>query len=378
MADDRGKGFLLWDTTSTATQILVTVAILLLFFAARYLVSRYSARHKDSAKRYRAQKIGDGASSVLVVAVLLVAWWPGASSFFGTVAIVGAGLTIALSGPLTNAAGWLYIVTHKPFGLKDRIQVGDKIAGDVIDISPFQFSLIEIGNWVDADQSTGRIVHVPNGLVFQQAVANYTQGFQFIWHEIPITITFESNWEKAHQLLTDLLERFSADVQVEAEKQMREASSRFMVHYTRLTPIVWVKVCDFGVTLTLRYLCEARRRRGSETVLWMEVLRALAMEPDIDLAYPTQRFYDNRQEGKPGAGGPPLDAQQVVGVEAIPELSEMTMSIGNLKDVYARTRAEVVLPGESEDIELEESIPISQEVRPDEDGTHGVRRPRKS
>ena len=38
-----------------------------------------------------------------------------------------------------------------------RIQIGDH-AGDVIDVRIFQFTIVEIGNWVDADQSTDRTV----------------------------------------------------------------------------------------------------------------------------------------------------------------------------------------------------------------------------
>ena len=53
--------------------------------------------------------------------------------------------------------------------------------------------------------------------------------------------------------------------------------------------------------LTLRYLIEPRKRRGNEQGIWEEILRAFAQNPDIDFAYPTQRFYDNAVEGKEGA-----------------------------------------------------------------------------
>ena len=65
----------------------------------------------------------------------------------------------------------------------------------------FQFSLIEIGNWGDADQSTGRVIHIPNGIVFTQPQSNYTTGFQHIWHEIPVLVTFESDWKKAKKII---------------------------------------------------------------------------------------------------------------------------------------------------------------------------------
>ena len=59
------------------------------------------------------------------------------------------------------------------------------------------FSLMEIGNWVDAEQSTGRVIHVPNGKIFSEPLANYTDGFQYIWNEIPVLVTFESDWKKS-------------------------------------------------------------------------------------------------------------------------------------------------------------------------------------
>ncbi|MFZ0483677.1 MAG: mechanosensitive ion channel domain-containing protein [Desulfobacterales bacterium] len=95
---------------------------------------------------------------------------------------------------------WFFIMSRKPFKVGDRIEI-DQITGDVIDIRIFQFSVVEVGNWIDADQSTGRIVQVPNSKVLREALANYQIGFEYIWHEIPVLITFESDWKKAKGLL---------------------------------------------------------------------------------------------------------------------------------------------------------------------------------
>ncbi len=62
------------------------------------------------------------------------------------------------------------------------------------------FSLMEIGNSDDADQSTDRIIHIPNGKVFTEVLANYGQGFQYVGYEIPELGTFESDWRKAKKL----------------------------------------------------------------------------------------------------------------------------------------------------------------------------------
>lgn len=69
---------------------------------------------------------------------------------------------------------------------------------------------------------------------------------------------------------------------------------------------MWTSVAEHGVTLTVRYICEPRHRRSSMSGMWEDVLRAFALCNDIDLAYPTTRFYDNVVEGKPDAQATPL------------------------------------------------------------------------
>ena len=78
---------------------------------------------------------------------------------------------------------------------------------------------MEIGNWVDADQSTGRILHIPNGMIFTSGVANYTHGPDYIWNEIPVLITFESDWEKAKGLLQEIAD--AHDVSHNDERRQR-------------------------------------------------------------------------------------------------------------------------------------------------------------
>ncbi|MFH1862434.1 MAG: mechanosensitive ion channel family protein, partial [bacterium] len=180
-------------------------------------------------------------------------------------------------------------------------------SGDVVDIRMFLFTLMEIRNWVDADQSTGRIIHIPNGKVFTEVQANYSRGFQFIWNEVPVLITFESNWHAAKAILQSIVVRHAEHLSAQAEERIKEATKKFMIFYTKLTPTVFTSVRDSGVLLTIRYLCEPRRRRDSEQAIWEDILDEFAKCDDIDFAYPTQRFYNNLHEGKQ-KGNPPSES----------------------------------------------------------------------
>jgi len=55
---------------------------------------------------------------------------------------------------------------------------------------------------------------------------------------------------------------------------------------------------DSGVELTVRYLIEPRKRRGTEHAIWEEILTEFDDCPDVDLAYHTVRSFKLTDEGK--------------------------------------------------------------------------------
>lgn len=285
---------------------LIAIFIIWLVHAGanRYLVSRI----EEPGVRYRTRK--SIVYLFVFIGVLVVGriWYTGVRSLATFLGLLTAGVAIALSDLLASFAGWLFIIWRRPFEVGDRIQVGDH-AGDVVDQRIFLFTIMEIGNWVDADQTTGRIIHVPNSKVFREPIANYSRGVRFIWNELPILVTFESQWEDAKEILQEIAENATAEVSGTAMAEIRRARSRFFLGDVDLAPRVYTSVEDSGVMLTLRYICDPRRRRASAERLWEDVLRAFATRDDIDFAYPSVRYYDNRTEGKIGArAGDPMTA----------------------------------------------------------------------
>lgn len=58
-----------------------------------------------------------------------------------------------------------------------------------------------------------------------------------------------------------------------------------------------------GLLLVRWMVLKGVHRRVTDAI-WQDVLRAFAACPDVDLAYPTTRFYANDREEKPGKGAP--------------------------------------------------------------------------
>jgi small-conductance mechanosensitive channel len=272
---------------------VVLVAYLALVRLGRRIVSRVVG---DQSLRFQVNKAFGYFLGIIACAVIVKIWVHGVTGLATYFGLLSAGLAIALQDPVANFAGWIYIVARRPFGIGDRVQIGQH-TGDVVDIRPFQFVMMEVGNWVRADQSTGRIIRVPNALVFKNPVANYDEAFGYVWNELEVMVTMESDWKAAKAALYRIVNEHTEKLTPDVTQRIRLAADRLHIKFGKLTPVIWTSVADSGVRLTIRYLCKPRERRSSASEIWESILEAFAAMP-VDFAYPTTRHFDHATEGK--------------------------------------------------------------------------------
>tara|TARA_Y100000590_G_C15538810_1_gene946108 strand:+ start:30 stop:818 length:789 start_codon:yes stop_codon:yes gene_type:complete len=255
------------------------------------------SRTNDALIRYRWQKTSTYIISVLSFIVIGRVWFEGIGSIATYLGLLSAGIAIALKDPLTNITGWFFILSRSPFAVGDRIQIGVH-SGDVIDINFFKFTLMEVGHWGEGEQSSGRILHIPNGKVFVDTLANYSKGFKYIWNEIPVLVTFESDWKKSKAILEKVSKKHTANISKAAARSFKNLSKLYMVYQPDFNPQVYTTVKDSGVMLTIRYLCNPRKRRITSQYIWEDILNEFEENDNIEFAYPTTRFFDNKIEGQ--------------------------------------------------------------------------------
>jgi len=278
-------------------RIVQTVLIILVLYVLNKLAVRLFSHGtvEEIRKQYHWRKTIE--YSLFTIGVLVIGnLWISNFQFIVTfLGILSAGIAIALKEVFMNIAGWAYIYIRKPFDVGDRVQIGD-IKGDVIDLRLFQFTLLEIGNWVDADQSTGRIVHVPNLKVFLEPQANYSQGFNYIWNEQTVFITLDSDYKKAKSVITEILHSLLLDEIASAEAEFKKARDKHLIVYNQFTPAVFIDITERGVQIAMRYLCNPRRRRMIHHTITESILERFAKEKDIHLAYPTTSIHIRSNE----------------------------------------------------------------------------------
>ena len=292
-----------WMQAAMVQTGLSLLFLLLAWIGARRLETKLAEDVEDINARHKLRKlIFLGRSFVLLVGLAMI-WAPRVQNlgvFFG---ILGAGLTLSIQESLLCVAGWILILAARPYDLGDRIEIDGQL-GDVIDIHPFATTMLEVGRWVRGDHSTGRILTVPNSMVFRNVVHNYSFGFPFLWDELEVVVTFESDWRRAKEILLEAGNAEAGKLESEVRRQLSSAQRRFPIQYRQISPYVFSSIADHGVSLSLRYLVPVRARRTFHHAIVENFLTKLHEETRVDLAYPTTRMFRNNQEGKVQAAMP--------------------------------------------------------------------------
>lgn len=278
-------------------KILISFGVIIgAYSLAFWIVRLINSRIEDYKRRHQARRSTYYLITAIVIVSMIFIWTKRPKSITTYLGFLSAGLALALHQVWLNIAGWILILISRPFELGDRIEWGE-VQGDVIDIQVFHTTLLEIGNWVKGDQSTGRLVNVPNSTVFTKSLFNFTHGFEYIWNEIKILITFESNWEKGKEVMLKIAKEEEEGLEEEAKKKVKKMGKRYMIEYKKFTPIVYIEIKDSGVQLILRYLTTVWNKRTIQTKIYERVLNQFEEEEDIEFAYQTWRIY-NRDEGE--------------------------------------------------------------------------------
>jgi small-conductance mechanosensitive channel len=192
-----------------------------------------------------------------------------------------------------NFFAWIFIVTRRPFDVGDRVTISG-LSGDVIDQRIFEFTMLEVDE-ASGEQSTGSLIHMPNARVIAEPLINQTRGFAYVWSEVEVLLTFESDWRLAKGRFQQLIDQQNRPISKAAENSLKKASQRYFMYYSNLTPIIYTSVEKSGVLLTIRFLVEPRRKRMEMERLWESILDEIEKESSIELAYPTSRVI--RMEG---------------------------------------------------------------------------------
>jgi small-conductance mechanosensitive channel len=264
-----------------------TIAVLVVGWLSKLIGDKLIDTYAENPRRhYRLRQLLSTLITVFGAALIGIFWarlLQKTSTFLG---LVGAGLAIALREPLLSLAARIAIFAGRIYVVGDRIEV-DKMSGDVIDIGFVYTRIMEIGNWISGDQYTGRILQFPNAKIFGAAVFNYTKSWEYVWDEVQLAITYDSNMKAASDILRQVGEKYTSDFLQGAERQMHRMQRYFAVENFELKPQVYVKVTTNWVGLTMRYIVDPKKRRVAQTYMYTNIFDRIFERNDVQIGSDT-------------------------------------------------------------------------------------------
>jgi small-conductance mechanosensitive channel len=261
---------------SLSAKLASAVLGILVIHAAFRLLETTLPRHFQQADaRYRVRKVvvflGYGVGLLFLVTI----FEDRLGSFTFALGVAGAGIVVALQDVIASFGGWFAIGAAKLFTVGDRIQIGDTI-GDVIDISMLRTTVLEVGNWVSKDLHSGRVARIPNHLVLKGPVFNYTQGVRFVWDEIKVTLTAQSDHTFARSMLLEIARQTVADSMEEARHTWKSLTDNYRIENPDLEPIVALAVNGGGLDFTVSYIVDYARRTVTKDRLFTNIADQIA------------------------------------------------------------------------------------------------------
>ena len=253
--------------------ILTIFAVLffdLIKLATRKIYSQLPV--SDKKKYFRNRKIKISLTIICWLVVILI-WKEQIKSLITLISFVSAAVTIALREIIFNFFAGIYINAKKIFEIEDRIEIKG-IKGDVITMHSLGFEMLEIADGNEYEQSTGKIVHIPNSAVFSEPTKNFTKAFKYIWDEIKINIELDSDVEETKSYIYNILANIEIlkEIPKKMEDQVDDVTVQYRIYYNKLEPIIYTRIDESHIELSLRYLVHPKKIRIVQNEIYLKVL----------------------------------------------------------------------------------------------------------
>jgi len=264
--------------------IITIIAIALIYVFFKFFVEKAAIRGiVDPRARYSLRKAITTLCYLVIILGVVAIWVNNVQTLALSFGLLAAGAAIVLQDILRNFLGGIMIFTAGLYRIGDRIEVNGKF-GDVIDIGIMYTTLMEIKEWIGGDQPSGRLSIVPNGYILTQAVNNYTKDHNFIFEDITIPLTYNSDWKKAADIIGDIVKKETEADTKQARTEIEHIGEKYYLQKKVVEPSVYLGIGDNGgIKLSVRYVTDVRDRRDTRDRIIRKILDSLKQSPEIKM-----------------------------------------------------------------------------------------------
>ena len=262
---------------------LATILVVIMFIGLRRLGAFLFRKKLSGRREYWVNQIYKVMLNIIEIVMLLFIWDNYIKDLMTLISVLSAAMTIALREIILNFFCGIYIQVKKPFKVEDRIEI-DGIKGDVMSISTLDFEILEVSNKEERGQSTGIVINFPNSVALAKPVKNITKGFKYVWDEITVKVKMDCDLSSNKQTLYKIVNELEVvkTIPKKMKEQVNNINNNNRIYFNQYDPIIYTKLVDGHVELTIRYLMHPKKSRFVESVIWNKIYLAYK-DKKIDL-----------------------------------------------------------------------------------------------
>ncbi len=199
--------------------------------------------------------------------------------------LLTAGVAVALQNVILSVAGYFFLMGKYGIRVGDRVQIAG-VTGEVVDIGLVRLHLLELSSGGTDAQPSGRVVAFSNSVVFQPTAGVFKKipGTSFIWHEISLTFSPESNYRMIQERITTAVDIALKEYREEMERQMRHMERTLnSISAIELRPRTHLHSTASGIEVTVRFPVELQNAMDIDDRVMHELNAAIEQEPKLKL-----------------------------------------------------------------------------------------------
>ena len=252
--------------------IFYTILTLIIGKSLVYILKKQLIRINNNRLQYKTLNFIKLIISIIQILIIYLIWESNIKNAMTLISFISAAITLSLKDYILNLFAGFYIKLYKPFKLEDRIEIkGQK--GDVINLGALFFELLEISDNY-GHQSTGVVSIIPNSIIFTETVKNMNKGFKYIWDEIKVQISLESDVILAKKTLYKIINNIDVikNIPIKMKNELKNNTS-YRMYYNKYEPMIYTEVKDKHIELNIRFLINPKKARLVESYIWNEILK---------------------------------------------------------------------------------------------------------
>ena len=233
----------------------------------------FAFRGRPTSEAQMVVKLYRMAAALTMLFVFAFAW--GQLRRFGELFSLFGGMLLgwSLQAPVSGFAAFLLVSIKRPFRPGDRIQLPNLgLTGDVLDVGAMYVVLDQVGGTVGSEDAVGRHILVPNAMLFNQVVINFTviQKAAYMLDEIVMRVTYDSDMNQAERIMLEAAKEVTGDI----------------IKATGVEPYIRSDLYDYGLYLRLRFQTAVQNRPKIAYEINKRILEGVQKAPRVDLAIP--------------------------------------------------------------------------------------------